>query len=199
MIESSALTLDVTDIENRILFFKRVLGIGVSPDLLISDFYRRLINDELIDAIENIQCGIEVSDENKDMCLKTLFLSPSALSVSINEIQLITHHRKTQPEGTAQLDEHDANLYLRMIIEKFMKDYENPILTTFFFSHVGAEELDFSFDVKLKTKSGIFMEHKNRRRLGIGQMSEEYGGQLIRILSLNDASEPWERYGEDNG
>lgn len=197
--EGSDITFDVIDIKNRVLFFKRVFGVGVSPDLLTSDFYKELIDEELIDEIENIQCGVEVRKESRDMCLKTLFLSPSALSLSVNEIQIITNHRKNQPKGTAQLDDHDSNLYLRMIVEKFMEDYENPMLTTFFFSHVGIEELDFSFDIKLKTKAGIFMEHENRRRLGIGQMSEEYGGQLIRILSLNDAPEPWERYGEENG
>lgn len=195
--EDGRISLKLEESSEKIAFFKRVLGVGVSQKLLSSNFYQNLFDYSFLDEIERIQCGLDIGEDNKEMCLKIIRLSPSALAVSINEIQLITQHRRSQQHALDQLEEHDRRLFLRLICESFMQDFENSLLTDFYYNHAGIEELDFNFDVKFKTKSGIHVEHQNRKRLGIGKMSDEYGGKLVRILTLDNAPEPWEHESED--
>ncbi|MGE6778407.1 restriction endonuclease [Vreelandella titanicae] len=197
--EDGVVSLDIIDNPNKIAFFNRLLAVGVSPKILSSSFYEELFDSSLLDEVERIQYGLKIDRDDREMLLKTIAISPSALAVAINEVQLITHHRKTQPEAVEQLDDHDKKLFLRMICERFMQDFENPILTSYYFNHVNLEEVDFNFDVKFKTRTGIHVEHQNRKRSGIGKMSDEYGGKLIRILALNESPEPWERYKQDEG
>lgn len=187
-----SVAIDISTVEKKIQFIRRAFSVIPSVNLLSSNFYTALIDDELLDEIEVIQGNLKLDDEARKICLKTLVASPSALNLALNEIQLITTHRKDISEVDKRMDEYDRALLLKLIVEKFTQDYQGSYLTDYYFSNMGFEELDMSISVKIKSKTNIYLEHESRQRLGIGRMTESEGGQLVRVLKLNDMPEPWE-------
>jgi len=153
--ENNIVELKLSEPNARILFLRYVFPLGVNIDLLSSNYFENLLDLSLLQEIEKVQCNLSLPEEEKSLCLKVLRSSPSALWLAVNEIGMITHHRKTQPESTEQLDKHDIQLFIRYICEKLKADYDNPNLKQFYFEKAEIVELDFEFSLKAKRKSAF--------------------------------------------
>lgn len=188
------ISLQISNEPLKIKFLRHILTLGISSKLLSSEFYKKLFNESFLSEIEKIQLSLKIPEQYRDMCIKLLYCSPSSLYLSLHEIPIITVHKKNKKQQSINLDEHDSQIYLRIILENFIKDFENPHFTEFYYSSVGLEEIDYEFVLKAKTKNGIYFENSSRKRPSIGEADKSIGGGLIRLLKLNDAPEPWDQH-----
>ncbi len=119
-------------------------------------------------------------------------MSPSSLISVLHEIDLIVNHRKDPANLHDNVDVNDTNILFMLLHQHLEKDFYNKSFKDFYYIHNNIKELEVKHMIKLKNKKEIVLENTNIKRLGIGQMSDEYNNQLVQILMIDNAPEPWE-------
>ena len=178
----------------KTLFYAKLLSGFTLIDTIVSDNYRNLLNRQFLSyCITTYQCGLKLDQKQMNTVLKAVRVSPSALSSVLSEIQMITHHRKNQPHADKAMEEHDREYFERIVMEKLTHDFSQSALKEYFHNNLGIVEMETSLSIKVKSKDKIEFSSKYKKREGLGELTEELGGGIIRILALNSAPEPWER------
>lgn len=185
--------LSLNDINQKISFYKFLLNKQILLKSLNANIYQEYIDFDLLDAIINIQYNIILSEEEKIKFLNFIKLSPSSLSLVLYEIDLIVNHRKKPNDFSETMEITDKNILFMLLHQKLEMDFNNKAFKDFYYLHNHVEELEVEHLIKLKDKTKVILENKNKKRLGIGQMSDEYNNQLVQILLVEHAPEPWEK------
>ena len=190
--DSDKFSLSLDSIDKKLQFYKYLLNNQILLKSLNTDLYQKYIDYDLVDAIINIQYNIKLSNEEKRKLLNFIKMSPSSLISVLHEIDLIVNHRKDPANLHDNVDVNDTNILFMLLHQHLEKDFYNKSFKDFYYIHNNIKELEVKHMIKLKNKKEIVLENTNIKRLGIGQMSDEYNNQLVQILMIDNAPEPWE-------
>ncbi|WP_419765401.1 MAG: hypothetical protein ACNI28_02895 [Arcobacter sp.] len=185
--------LSLNSINDKLLFYKFLLENQILLKSLNTNIYQKYIDFDLLEAIIKIQHNIILSEEEKTKFLNFIKMSPSSLSLVLYEIDLIVNHRKKSNDFSETMEIADKNILFMLLHQKLEMDFNNKVFNDFYYLHNLVEELEVEHLIKLKDKTKVILENKNKKRLGIGQMADEYNNQLIPVLLLENAPEPWEK------
>jgi hypothetical protein len=161
-------------------------------DFYTSSVFIRSMNKKLIDVIKSIQGELIFSNAEYEKIKKILLISPSALLYAIVPDPLIINHRKNE-NAVSIVDKFDNQYFIRRLYEELTKDFENKAFQHFYYYSKDITEIETTTNIVLKNKTKVLLRDSIKKRIGIGETSEEYGAQLIQILILNDAPNPWEK------
>jgi hypothetical protein len=173
--------------------YRYFLGGRYPVRALGSEFYDKNINGELLEYICEIQVGLVLSPEDKDMCLKLLLWSPNALFTSLHPIPMIVSHRQMQPEiQSARIDKHDIDIFMRLLYDCFKRDYNSRELCEYFAVKRDLREVDTWYNINIKSSKALVSKLEQRTRLAIVRLAESLGGGYSHISVLEDMPEPWD-------
>ena len=190
--DSEKFSLSLDTIDKRLQFYKYLLNNQILLKSLNIDLYQKYIDDDLVEAIINIQYNIKLSDEEKRKLLNFIKMSPSALITVLHEVDLIVNHRKDSNNLQDNVDVNDTNILFMLLHQHLEKDFYNKSFKDFYYLHNNIRELEVKHIIKLKNKKEVILENTNVKRLGIGQMSDEYNNKLVQMLIIDNAPEPWD-------
>lgn len=191
--EDDKFLLSLNSINDKLLFYKFLLENQILLKSLNTNIYQKYIDFDLLEAIIKIQHNIILSEEEKTKFLNFIKLSPSSLSLVLYEIDLIVNHRKKPNDFSETMEVADKNILFMLLHQKLEMDFNNKAFKDFYYLHNHIKELEVEHLIKLKDKTKVILENKNKKRLGIGQMNDEYNNQLVQVLLLDHAPEPWEK------
>nr|WP_154982826.1 restriction endonuclease [Paenibacillus xylanexedens] len=177
-------------------FFRFLLSEIMMIGALGCRYYDELINHKIIPKIESIQKGLKITDDMLDVVIYLLKISPTALMKSLHPEPMIVSHYEQKMRGE-QIKIFDRKYFLQMLYEGFLNDFDNPSLNEYFGKTRGLVEVERNQIIKIKSKEKLLFNGEVVERKAIGQMSEEYGGQYVKILVLDDQPEPWEETNEN--
>lgn len=94
-------------------------------NIMLTDFYQNSIDKEFLAEVCAFQSGITIPDEYQDDCLFILKRSPSALLYAVTKDKSIEQGRLKGLPVIPALDKAHADIFIRNLIVRFMRDSEN--------------------------------------------------------------------------
>lgn len=184
--------LNDSGIGDVVKFYKYLTNYILPLFVLGSEVYIKYINEELLSEICRIQGGIIIPNDKREECLKILKWSPSALSWSLEPIPMLINHRSGGKTLNQEMDTEDTAFFLQGLINNLSEDFRNKSLNEYFYKTCGLVELENNFSIRLKSKTKTELEMKYKERIGLAQLTEEYGNKIIHIRIFDKQPEPWE-------
>jgi hypothetical protein len=158
---------------------------------ITSSFYKRHINDQLLDHVTSIQGQLKLSRQHKEDILNILKVSPRALYRAIHAYELITNHRVGQSLiDNEEVNETDANLFLEYILNGLLADFNDQNMAHFYSVSNGIVELEHRREVSIKTSKALHTTTSTRVRHRIHPSNVQ--GGFVHLLVFNSHPEPWE-------
>lgn len=183
--------LDLSTETKKIEMYRFLLNQGFLPPIVLrTELYKNCINESFLVEVSKIQYGVVIPQEEVANCLMILRASPSALTVVINEIQLLVNSRKSNPEyfeNNDWLNEAQSKILLRLIYETFERDFNLPsqVMATIMYEEAGIHKVSVDFEITLTGENNVVLAtHKNNRTMELGQASEELGGGIMPLIPL---------------
>lgn len=128
-------------------FYRFVIYQGCPVDLISSEYYQEHIDNIFLDKILQIQYGLEIPNDKRDDCLFLLKCSPSALLRAITPNELF--HGYTVARGIDNMRNLYINTFFRMLIERFIDNFNNPALSDVFFHKFKITDMNVSSEIKI--------------------------------------------------
>lgn len=187
--------LAIKDIDHDLARRIEVIRILVDERFIVSAFgapeWVGLIDDALLDAVLQIQGGLQIPSEARAECIQLLRWSPTAWLWAVTPDPMLVVHRQegVSPPATTGSDD---NRYFRLQLLRYAAaDFQNPILASAYFEKFGLRELEFSRRATFKSGEMVELSVDIRERLGIGRLAPALGGGVIRVWLTEQAPEPW--------
>jgi hypothetical protein len=183
--------------ENIFLLLNYFIRHPCHPQTFVKFFdsilFQKSINTELIYHISKIQEALVFDSTTTRKIIKLLKMSPSALIYSNMPDPMIVTHRK-KDKANALTNNFDNEYFMRMIYTKFQEDFNNPAMKEMFFHNKKIIEVETVTKIRIKSKRKTEIQSNIKTRHGLGETDEKLGNQVIQILVINSAPEPWENY-----
>jgi Restriction endonuclease len=195
ILESRRGEVAIKDIDNDLARRIEVVRILIDERLLVSVFGSPglvgLIDDALLDAVLQIQGGLQIPPEIRAECIQLIKWSPTALLWAVTpDPMLVVHRREGVPPHS--MTDSDDNRYFRLQLLRYAAtDFQNPILASAYFEKFGLRELEFSRRATFKSAEGAELSVDIPERLGIGRLAPTLGGGVIHVWLTEQAPEPW--------
>lgn len=178
----------VTVIEERdidfIEFYRFILQGTVTTKIMSTRYYKEHINESLLCRIKEIQCNIQVPEENVEECLFLMKHSPSALAYAINEDKAITRYRSPKGTFSPNIDKAHTEWFLDNIMRGFIADYNNQSLHEYFL------DVEKIASIEMHTNLKVFKDGEEPREIHhfkaecLGHLGEEYNNQAILMVKI---------------
>ncbi len=178
----------VTVIEERdidfIEFYRFILQGTVTTKIMSTRYYKDHINESLLHRIKEIQCSIQVPEENVEECLFLMKHSPSALAYAINEDKAITRYRNPKGTFSPNIDKAHTEWFLDNIMRGFITDYNNQSLHEYYL------DVEKIASIEMHTNLKVFKDGEEPREVhhfkaeSLGHLGEEYNNQVILMVKI---------------
>jgi Restriction endonuclease len=160
-------------------------------------YYDRHINNGLLDEVVAIQCGITLTDEQRQRAVELMRLSPGALLHCVMPMAMIVNHRQKEKNQviTVEINKADVDYFFQTLHQCLRHDFGHGQLAEYFHETRSLVELDTSYTVKLKSQKELKFQDEVRVRTRLGQLAPEMvQGQkrFVVMLAINDGPEPWD-------
>jgi hypothetical protein len=160
-------------------------------------YYDRHINEQFLQEVVAIQCGITLTEEQRAKTIELMRLSLSGLLHAIIPMPLIVNHRQKDKAVvvTDGINKADVDCFFQTLHECLRNDFERNELAEYFHETRKLVELDTSYTIKLKSQQELKFQDEVRVRTRLGRLDPSMtGGQkrFIVMLAINDGPEPWE-------
>jgi hypothetical protein len=156
-----------------------------------SPFYCKYINEDLLNAVAEIQGKLPIPENRKADWIKILQWSPSALGYAINPDPFLLEHRDKFPLGEL-LDSNDIAYFNQKLSMMFAKDFSTQALFDYFHNVCGIVELETEQIMRIKSNKMMTAQIDFKERLRLGNFVHEENQQIIAVRILPDVKEPWE-------
>jgi hypothetical protein len=165
--------------------------------LLKSDFYMSHIDTQLVAEIQRIQGNLPLSSEDKDLVIKILKWSASAMLYSVQPDEMIVSHRldpKFVPDE--RMDRFDRNYFFGQVYRSINSDLNKHPARHYLLEMFKIREIHSKQKILVKSSDGVELETDLDQRVGIGYLADGFrgpdGSNTILMLLMEDAPEPWD-------
>ncbi|QQL50278.1 restriction endonuclease [Mucilaginibacter ginkgonis] len=180
-------------INSTVAFIRYFLNDRILLFALGTKHYWDLIDPELLQVILTMQGEMSLDAETKAVCLKLIRWSPRALIWACHPDTFLLNQQKNNLQLDLQTAQVGNAYFLRKVMDLFLKDYDEDGLRKYFLKECGIVEVETEIKLRIKSIETLLAEPRNKQRIALGQMSEEYGDVIIPMLILPEQPEPWER------
>jgi hypothetical protein len=187
--------LAIKDIDHDLSRRIEVIRILVDERVMVSVFgtpeWVGLIDDRFLDAVLQIQGGLQIPPEVRAECVQLIRWSPTALLWSVTPDPMLVVHRQEGVPPPAMTDSDDNRYFRLQLLRYAATDFQNPMLASAYFEKFGLRELEFSRRATFKSGERAELSIDIRERHGIGRLTPGLGGGVIRVWLTEQAPEPW--------
>lgn len=170
---------------NFIDFYQYVLTGAIPIRILSRKLFLEKINEELLEQICEIQNGIKIPSEKKKECLFLLKYSSTALGYAIHPDDAITRFRSSNGSTiSSNVDEGHTELFFHNIINSFIQDYHNQMLSELYFHDykIFSVNIDVALTISKENEDTICIN--DNRKMMLAKLGEEYNNQIILLSKL---------------
>jgi hypothetical protein len=195
VLETRRREVAITDIDNDLARRIEVIRILIDECVLVSVFgtpeWIELIDDALLDAVVQIQGGLQIPAEVRAECIQLIRWSPTALLWAVTPDPMLIVHRQDGVPPPVMTDSDDNRYFRLQLLRYAATDFQNPMLAGAYFERFGLRELEFSRRATFKSVEKVEVSVDIRERLGIGRLAPALGGGVVRVWLTEQAPEPW--------
>jgi hypothetical protein len=178
----SLLPIDKIDF---IEFYRYVFSNATPIRILSRQLYLRMINEQLLERICEIQCFIKIPNEKKSECLFLLQYSPTALSYAIEEDKAITRYRSPKGNTVApNVDKGHTEWFMHKITNSFIQDYHSQMLHELYLKEYEITSISINLGLEIAQEKRDKIVINDRKELLLGRLGEEYNNQIILMGKL---------------
>lgn len=109
----------------------------IISEIISSEYYKNLIDDNMIEEIISTQYYIPLSEQEKEELKSILRISPTALSEALTIQKAIENHRRLFLPKLDQIPEHinksDVKYFFNLIYRSLVSDFTSPHLLRYFY------------------------------------------------------------------
>ena len=129
-------------------FYRYVMSSECPLDLIISDFYQQHINENLVEKIQNIQCGIELPKEKLNDCIFLLRHSPRALFRAITPNSLF--HAYEAVKSQENMKALYVSYFVKMLTDSFVEDVKEQSLSSMYDDYFKINKIRVSSNIEIE-------------------------------------------------
>jgi Restriction endonuclease len=185
-------TLPDSDFGKIVTLYRTLFAGSCSTSHLGCHWYDAHIDRSLLEEIRKIQAGMAIDDEASERVLQVLRISPTALRLALQPIEIIVNGReqcggKFVPEIVAKGHQ---DHFMNVLFQAVHSDFEQPALANYFFQKREIKEVELRASYILKSDNGVRLQHDYRQRNCHGELS---AGNAAVMIALDSQPEPGEQ------
>jgi uncharacterized protein (TIGR02996 family) len=171
--------------------FMRLFAAPFSTTVLCSNWYTQNVNVQLLEEIRAIQANLPLPQADRDIALRILRYSPSALHFALQPNPML-HHGDQSHLRNEITDQMDRDYFMQAVFDYLLHDFRTAELQAYFHAHLHLEEIEVLRTYNIKFVPQEVVAQPFRERLRICRVGESAGGGLVSVRLRNDVPEPWE-------
>ncbi len=169
----------------------RYLLAGFIPLFVLnSDEYDKLIEDNLFEAIKNIQAQVIVPLDKKEVCLKILKLSPTALLWALTPNNFFSDKSLVGRKLNNEIEKQYTTVFIHKLYNFLYDDLNSEELREYFYKNRNIVEFETKTNYQLKSLQKIELSMDYNERVRFAKL-ENYDN-IVPILLPQEQPEPWE-------
>ena len=178
----SLLPIDEIDF---IEFYRYVFTNAAPIRILSRQLYLKMINEQLLERICEIQCCIKIPDDKKNESLFILQYSPTALAYAIEEDKAITRYRSPNGNTIApNVDKGHTEWFMHKITNSFIQDFHNQMFHELYLNEYEITSICINLGLEIAQEKRDKVIINDRKELLLGRLGEEYNNQVILMGKL---------------
>lgn len=178
----SLLPIDEIDF---IEFYRYVFTNAAPIRILSRQLYLKMINEQLLERICEIQCCIKIPDDKKSECLFILQYSPTALAYAIEEDKAITRYRSPNGNTIApNVDKGHTEWFMHKITNSFIQDFHNQMFHELYLNEYEITSICINLGLEIAQEKRDKVIINDRKELLLGRLGEEYNNQVVLMGKL---------------
>lgn len=178
----SLLPIDEIDF---IEFYRYVFTNATPIRILSRQLYLKMINEQLLERICEIQCCIKIPDDKKNESLFILQYSPTALAYAIEEDKAITRYRSPNGNTIApNIDKGHTEWFMHKITNSFIQDFHNQMFHELYLNEYEITSICINLGLEIAKERRDKVIINDRKELLLGRLGEEYNNQVILMGKL---------------
>ncbi len=178
----SLLPIDKIDF---IEFYRYVFTNAAPIRILSRQLYLKMINEQLLKRICEIQYCIKIPDDKKNESLFILQYSPTALAYAIEEDKAITRYRSPNGNTIApNVDKGHTEWFMHKITNSFIQDFHNQMFHELYLNEYEITSICINLGLEIAQEKRDKVIINDRKELLLGRLGEEYNNQVILMGKL---------------